>query len=71
MTTPAAALERLRKGNRRFAANALKPRDWSAKVVATASGQSPFAAVLGCIDSRVPIEITFDQGLGNVFAIRV
>jgi carbonic anhydrase len=69
--TPAAALERLKAGNRRFVANAPKPRDWSAKVAATAAGQFPFAAVLGCMDSRVPIEIAFDQGLGDVFGVRV
>jgi len=69
--TPAAAVERLKDGNRRFVANATKRRDWSAKVVATASGQFPFAAVLGCMDSRAPIEIVFDQGIGDVFGVRV
>lgn len=69
--TPAAAIERLEQGNRRFVANAMKPRDWSAKVMATASGQFPFAAVLGCMDSRVPIEVVFDQGVGDVFGVRV
>lgn len=69
--TPAAAVERLQEGNRRFVANAMKPRDWTAKVVATATGQYPFAAVLGCMDSRAPVEIAFDQGLGDVFAVRV
>jgi carbonic anhydrase len=69
--TPAAALERLKDGNRRFVANATKRRDWSAKVLATASGQYPFAAVLGCMDSRAPIEIVFDQGIGDVFGVRV
>ena len=69
--TPAAAIERLQVGNRRFVSSAMKPRDWSAKVVATASGQYPFAAVLGCMDSRAPIEIAFDQGLGDVFGVRV
>jgi carbonic anhydrase len=69
--TPAAAIERLEEGNRRFVANATKQRDWSAKVVATASGQYPFAAVLGCMDSRAPIEILFDQGLGDVFGVRI
>lgn len=69
--TPAAALERLQEGNRRFVANSTKQRDWSAKVVATASGQFPFAAVLGCMDSRAPIEVVFDQGLGDVFGLRV
>jgi carbonic anhydrase len=69
--TPAAALERLKEGNHRFVANATKRRDWSAKVVATASGQFPFAAVLGCMDSRAPVEIVFDQGIGDVFGVRV
>lgn len=69
--TPAAALERLEAGNRRFVANATKPRNWTAKVMATASGQYPFAAVLGCMDSRAPIELVFDQGIGDVFGIRV
>jgi carbonic anhydrase len=69
--TPAAAIDRLQQGNRRFVANAMKPRDWSAKVAATASGQYPFAAILGCMDSRAPIEIAFDQGLGDVFGVRV
>jgi carbonic anhydrase len=69
--TPALALERLRAGNARFAANRLETRDWPAKVAATASGQSPFAAVLACMDSRAPIEIVFDQGVGDVFGVRV
>ena len=69
--TPAAAIERLEEGNRRFVAGATKQRDWSAKIAATAAGQYPFAAVLGCMDSRAPIEILFDQGLGDVFAVRV
>jgi carbonic anhydrase len=69
--TPAAAIARLQEGNRRFVANATKQRDWSAKVVATAGGQFPFAAVLGCMDSRAPIEIAFDQGLGDVFGLRI
>jgi carbonic anhydrase len=69
--TPAQALERLRAGNARFAANTTRPRDWSTKVIATATGQFPFVAVLGCMDSRAPIEIVFDQGLGDVFGVRV
>jgi carbonic anhydrase len=69
--TPAAAIERLKEGNRRFVANAMRPRDWNAKVVATAAGQYPFAAVLGCMDSRAPVEIAFDQGLGDLFVARV
>ncbi len=69
--TPAAALERLKEGNLRFASNAARRRNWSAKVLATSSGQFPFAAVLGCMDSRVPAEIVFDQGIGDLFAVRV
>lgn len=69
--TPALARERLAAGNDRFASNATTPRDWSAKVMATASGQFPFAAVLACMDSRAPLEILFDQGLGDIFGVRV
>ena len=69
--TPAQALERLRRGNARFASNAMKPRDWSAKVMATAAGQFPYAAVLSCMDSRAPVEIVFDQGIGDLFGVRV
>jgi len=69
--TPATALQRLQEGNRRFASNTPRRRDWPVKVAATAAEQSPFAAVLGCMDSRVPIEIVFDQGIGDVFGVRV
>ena len=69
--TPSKALEKLKAGNARFVSNATKRRDWSAQVVATASGQFPFAAVLGCMDSRAPVEIVFDQGIGDVFGVRV
>jgi carbonic anhydrase len=67
------ALERLREGNLRFAANV---RGSDAFVSHTrraelASGQQPFAIILGCSDSRVPAEIVFDQGLGDLFVIRV
>jgi len=69
--TPARALERLREGNARFVSHAMKRRDWSAKVAATTSGQFPYAAILACMDSRAPVEVVFDQGLGDVFAVRV
>ena len=69
--TPSRALERLTTGNARFVSNATKRRDWSAKVIATASGQFPFAVVLGCMDSRAPVEIIFDQGIGDIFGVRV
>jgi len=69
--TPAAALDRLKEGNARFVSNTAKRRDLPAKVIATASGQFPFAVVLGCMDSRSPIELVFDQGIGDVFGVRV
>src|SRR5436305_3599282 len=61
----------LNAGCVRFIANATRRCDWSAKDVATAAGQFPFAAVLGCMDSRAPVEIVFDQGIGDLFAVRV
>jgi carbonic anhydrase len=67
------ALERLREGNRRFVANA-GLRQTAAHLPhpgELASGQTPFAIVLGCSDSRVPAEIVFHQGLGDLFVIRV
>ena len=67
------ALERLREGNRRFVSD-----DRSSQALASgsrrnelAAGQAPFAIILGCSDSRVPAEIVFDQGLGDLFVIRV
>jgi carbonic anhydrase len=67
------ALERLREGNLRFAANGrgAEPAISTAQRAALASGQQPFAIILGCSDSRVPAEIVFDQGLGDLFVIRV
>jgi carbonic anhydrase len=67
------ALERLRDGNRRFASSIGRgeaPTDHSRRAE-LAQGQQPFAIVLGCSDSRVPAEIVFDQGLGELFVIRV
>jgi carbonic anhydrase len=68
---PAEALEKLKQGNGRFVSGAAGPRDLKAQVKATASGQYPFAAVLSCMDSRVPPEIVFDQGIGDLFVLRV
>ncbi len=67
------ALDRLREGNRRFAANvrSLDSLTSHARRNALAAGQAPFAIILGCSDSRVPAEIVFDQGLGDLFVIRV
>ena len=68
--TPAAALARLKEGNARFVSGQRKTRDWNAKVIATASGQYPFAAVVSCMDSRAPGEIVLDQGIGDMFSLR-
>ena len=66
------ALERLREGNRRFVSEVRSHELTSeARRSALASGQEPFAIILGCSDSRVPAEIVFDQGLGDLFVIRV
>lgn len=70
-TTPAEAVERLREGNRRVVEGAVVERSWSEQVRAASTGQYPFVFVLGCIDSRVPVEKIFDQGLGDVFTARV
>ena len=65
------ALERLKAGNARFLAGRTINCDLMAQVKATASKQAPFAAILGCIDSRVPPELVFDQRIGDVFTARV
>src|SRR5438045_2308588 len=69
--TPASALEKLKKGNARFVEKNMRSRNWLAKVSTTAGGQYPFAVVLACMDSRAPIEIIFDQGIGDIFGIRI
>ena len=67
------ALERLREGNRRFASDLRSPDSLETRTRRreSAAGQEPFAIILGCSDSRVPAEIVFDQGLGDLFVIRV
>ena len=67
------ALELLREGNRRFVTDASQRDSFASGIrrVALTFGQAPFAAILGCSDSRVPVEIVFDQGLGDLFVIRV
>lgn len=66
------ALTRLRDGNRRFVADRqTSGRDSGARRSEVADGQNPFAIILGCSDSRVPAELVFDQGLGDLFVIRV
>ncbi len=70
-TTPERALARLKEGNARFIAGRTVHCDLLAQVRETAAGQAPFAAVLGCMDSRVPPEIVFDQRIGDIFAVRI
>jgi carbonic anhydrase len=73
MISATQALDRLREGNARFVSNL--PRDHGllseARRSEVAAGQQPFAIILGCSDSRVPAELVFDQGLGDLFVIRV
>ncbi len=73
MITAQAALERLRAGNLRFVSEARSPEAnvIQARRIEVALAQAPFAIILGCSDSRVPAEIIFDQGLGDLFVIRV
>jgi carbonic anhydrase len=69
--TPDAALNRLLEGNGRYVAGKLNERDFSANRAARALGQAPFAAILGCADSRVAPELAFDQPPGELFVVRV
>ncbi|MDQ3697991.1 MAG: carbonic anhydrase [Gemmatimonadota bacterium] len=73
MSSAQEAFKRLREGNRRFVSD-VRSRDTLTSQVRRAelaAGQEPFAIILGCSDSRVPAEIVFDQGLGELFVIRV
>src|SRR5918997_1471952 len=70
--TPAAALQRLMDGNQRFVERRRQnPNQDLARVREVAQTQTPFAAILGCADSRFPAEILFDQGIGDCFVCRV
>jgi carbonic anhydrase len=69
--TPDKALQMLVDGNDRFLQNSMNNRDFQGQVKETSGGQFPFAAVLSCIDSRVPAEVVFDQGIGDIFSARV
>jgi carbonic anhydrase len=71
LVTPKAALEKLKEGNARFVEGKRLPRDFRGQVAATAAGQHPFAAIVSCMDSRAPVELVFDQGIGDVFSLRV
>jgi len=69
--SPDQALQMLQEGNTRFVNGRSVNCDLLAQVKATADGQAPFAAVVGCIDSRVPPELVFDQQIGDIFAARI
>ncbi len=69
--TPRKALDLLIEGNNRFVNNLKLHRDLLEQVNATSDGQWPFATILSCIDSRTSAELIFDQGLGDVFSIRI
>jgi carbonic anhydrase len=69
--TPDGALRLLREGNARFVAGTTLRRDMKEQILATSGGQYPYAAILGCIDSRVPPELIFDTGLGDIFSARI
>lgn len=71
MSAAGDALQRLVDGNRRFVEGRSSVATAAADIARTTEGQSPFAVVLGCSDSRVPVELVFDQGLGELFVIRV
>jgi carbonic anhydrase len=70
-TTAEMALEYLREGNERFVNNLKSHRDLLEQVNETSDGQFPFAVTLSCIDSRTSAELIFDQGLGDIFSIRI
>jgi carbonic anhydrase len=69
--TPSVALEILKEGNKRFVSNLKINRNLLQQANETSDGQHPFAVILSCIDSRTSAELVFDQGLGDVFSIRI
>ncbi len=69
--SPSMAWAMLQDGNARFVNNKMLPRDLHQQIEDTATGQYPFAAVVSCIDSRIPTEIVFDQGIGDIFNARI
>lgn len=69
--TPSMALELLKDGNRRFVNNLKVNRNLLQQANETSDGQHPFAVILSCIDSRTSAELIFDQGLGDIFSVRI
>lgn len=69
--TPSSALELLKEGNQRFVSNLKVNRNLLQQANETSEGQHPFAVILSCIDSRTSAELIFDQGLGDIFSVRI
>lgn len=69
--TPKKAVDLLLEGNERFLAKKSADRDLLEQIQDTAKGQYPIATILSCIDSRIPTEIVFDQGIGDIFNVRI
>lgn len=69
--TPEMAIDLLKKGNQRFVSNLKINRNLLQQVNETSEGQHPFAVVISCMDSRTSAELVFDQGLGDIFSIRI
>lgn len=69
--SPDQVIDLLKEGNKRFTRKEMHDRDLMEQVKQTGGGQYPMAAILGCIDSRVPAEMVFDQGIGDIFNIRI
>lgn len=71
MINPAIAVQLLKEGNQRFTNGEPLNRDLHQQIKDTSTGQYPFASVISCIDSRIPTEVVFDQGIGDIFNARV
>lgn len=69
--SPSTALDLLLEGNKRFVGKQPTNRNLSKQVEDTSKGQFPFATILSCIDSRVSSELIFDQGIGDIFSVRI
>jgi carbonic anhydrase len=69
--TPDTSLQALKDGNERFLSSTQVTRDLLDQVLDTSTGQYPFATILSCIDSRVSSELIFDQGIGDIFSVRI
>jgi carbonic anhydrase len=68
--TPSTVVDLLKEGNQNFVDNWMQKRNYREEVRETSGGQTPFAAILSCLDSRVPVEAIFDLGIGDVFSFR-